>query len=42
MKQKPEALSFLEELSFTAKKEYVKWITNAKKIETRLDHIEMQ
>ena len=39
MKQKPEALVYFEKLSYTAKKEYVKWITDAKKVETRLDRI---
>ncbi|MDF2510709.1 MAG: hypothetical protein K0S04_575 [Herbinix sp.] len=35
MKESPEALANYEKLSFTAKKEYVTWITSAKKAETR-------
>ncbi len=35
LKQSPEALAAYEKLSFTAKKEYVTWITTAKKAETR-------
>ncbi|HHV08905.1 MAG TPA: DUF1905 domain-containing protein [Clostridiales bacterium] len=40
MKQSPEALANYEKLSFTAKKEYVTWITAAKKAETRQSRIE--
>lgn len=40
MKQKPEALKTYEGLSYTGKKEYVTWITDAKKEETRKNRIE--
>ncbi|MHB1128181.1 MAG: YdeI/OmpD-associated family protein [Bacillota bacterium] len=33
--QNPEAQKFFEKLSFTNQKEYVQWITGAKKTETR-------
>ena len=35
----PEALKFYENLSFTNKKEYITWITSAKKEETRINRI---
>jgi hypothetical protein len=35
-KQFPEALTFYETLSYTCKKEYVQWVAEAKKEETRL------
>ena len=35
-----EALKTFEKLSYTAKKEYVTWITEAKRAETRADRIE--
>jgi bifunctional DNA-binding transcriptional regulator/antitoxin component of YhaV-PrlF toxin-antitoxin module len=34
------ALTFYEKLSYTAKRSYVQWITDAKKEETRRDRIE--
>lgn len=37
---KPQALAFFETLSFTNKKEYVRWITEAKKPETRQARLE--
>lgn len=37
--QKPEAMTAYEKLSFTRKKEYVTWINDAKKVETRLSRI---
>jgi len=39
MKMNPNALTTYEKLSFTAKKEYVNWINEAKKVETRQDRI---
>jgi uncharacterized protein YdeI (YjbR/CyaY-like superfamily) len=36
LKKSPEAKRFFEELSYTHRKEYVRWITEAKKEETRL------
>jgi hypothetical protein len=35
LKQFPEALAVYEKLSYTHRKEYVRWITEAKKVETR-------
>lgn len=35
LEQFPEAMAIYEKLSFTHKKEYVRWITEAKKAETR-------
>ncbi len=40
MKQNPEAQANYEKLSYTAKKEYVTWITSAKKAETRRSRLE--
>lgn len=40
MKHNTEAQKTFEKLSFTGKKEYVTWITDAKKEETRTDRIE--
>jgi len=37
--QHPETRAFFEVLSFTNKKEYVLWIVEAKKIETRMMHV---
>ncbi|MDD3173751.1 MAG: YdeI/OmpD-associated family protein [Herbinix sp.] len=36
----PEAKKTFEKLSYTGKKDYIKWITDAKKVETRLNRIE--
>lgn len=41
MKQTPEALANYEKLSYTAKKEYVTWITSAKKAETKQNRLEI-
>ncbi len=38
--QYPESLSFFEKLSYTHRKEYVRWIESAKKEETRASRIE--
>lgn len=35
LKEKPEAQGYFEKLSYSHKKEYVQWITGAKKAETR-------
>lgn len=35
LEQVPEAMAIFEKLSYTHKKEYVRWITEAKKAETR-------
>jgi uncharacterized protein YdeI (YjbR/CyaY-like superfamily) len=35
LKNEPDLLAFFNKLSFTHKKEYVRWITEAKKAETR-------
>ncbi|HEX2396215.1 MAG TPA: YdeI/OmpD-associated family protein [Bacteroidales bacterium] len=35
MRKEPEVLAFFNKLSFTHKKEYVRWITEAKREETR-------
>ncbi|GAB6172340.1 hypothetical protein JCM15765_18180 [Paradesulfitobacterium aromaticivorans] len=35
LNQNPEAKMFFDKLSFTNRKEYVQWITTAKKVETR-------
>jgi hypothetical protein len=40
MKNNSEAQKTYEKLSFTGKKEYVTWITDAKRAETRSDRIE--
>lgn len=40
MKQSPEAYAGFEKLSYTSKKEYVTWITSAKKAETRQSRLE--
>ncbi|HEY2382459.1 MAG TPA: YdeI/OmpD-associated family protein [Terriglobia bacterium] len=37
----PEALAFFDSLSFTNRKEYVVWIVEAKKSETRANRVEM-
>ncbi|MGE5498489.1 MAG: YdeI/OmpD-associated family protein [Syntrophothermus sp.] len=39
-KSNPQAESFFEKLSYTHQKEYVKWIGEAKKDETRLNRLE--
>ncbi len=39
LKKAPEADSFFQKLSYTHKKEYVNWITEAKKEETRIRRI---
>ncbi|KJS83207.1 MAG: antitermination protein NusB [Peptococcaceae bacterium BICA1-8] len=40
LEQQPSAKEYFEKLSFTSKKEYVTWITEAKKAETRKTRIE--
>jgi hypothetical protein len=35
----PEALAFFEKLSYTHRKEYINWITSAKKEETKINRI---
>jgi len=40
MQEAPNALAFFENLSYTHKKDYVLWITSAKKMETRMDRIQ--
>jgi hypothetical protein len=40
LRQSPAALAFLESLAFSHKREYVNWITEAKKAETRASRIE--
>jgi uncharacterized protein YdeI (YjbR/CyaY-like superfamily) len=35
----PEAKAFFDRLSFTNKREYVMWIIEAKKVETRAKHV---
>lgn len=40
LKDKPEADKTYENLSYTAKKDYISWITGAKKPETRLKRVE--
>lgn len=36
----PQARKFFEQLSFTNRKEYIRWITSAKKVETRTKRLE--
>lgn len=38
--QRPEALAFFEQLSYTNRKEYVRWVTEAKREETRNSRIQ--
>ncbi|MCM1567627.1 MAG: YdeI/OmpD-associated family protein [Dehalobacter sp.] len=40
LQEAPNALTFFESLSYTHKKDYVLWITSAKKMETRMDRIQ--
>lgn len=40
LKKQPKEEKFFQELSYTHQKEYVQWITEAKKTETRLRRIE--
>ncbi|MEI8203396.1 MAG: YdeI/OmpD-associated family protein [Bacteroidota bacterium] len=40
LSKKPELLSFFESLSYSHRKEYVNWIIEAKRMETRLKRIE--
>ncbi len=35
----PEALAFFEKLSYTHRKEYINWITSAKKEETKINRV---
>lgn len=37
--KEPEALAFFEKLAYTHRKEYIRWITNAKREETRKKRI---
>jgi uncharacterized protein YdeI (YjbR/CyaY-like superfamily) len=40
LKDKPEVQSFFDSLAYTHRKEYVRWITEAKREETRLSRLE--
>jgi hypothetical protein len=40
LNEKPDAKAFYEKLSYTHRKEYIRWITEAKKEETRAKRIE--
>jgi len=40
LNENPEALAFFEKLAYTHRKEYIRWITDAKREETRLNRIE--
>jgi flagellar biosynthesis regulator FlaF len=40
LKNSPEALKVFERLSFTGKKDYVNWINDAKKAETRISRLQ--
>jgi hypothetical protein len=40
LNENPEALAFFEKLAYTHRKEYIRWITDAKREETRLKRIE--
>ena len=39
LKKDPEAKAFFDKLSYTHRKEYVRWVEEAKKAETRQSHI---
>jgi hypothetical protein len=40
LKNNPEAMKTYDGLSYTGKRDYIRWITDAKKAETRLNRIE--
>ena len=39
LSENPEALAYFEKLSYTHRKEYINWITSAKKEETRVNRL---
>jgi len=41
LKKYPDALTFFDKLSYTHQKEYINWITSAKKEETRMKRMEL-
>ncbi|MBV5312028.1 MAG: DUF1905 domain-containing protein [Prolixibacteraceae bacterium] len=41
LKKYPDALTFFDKLSYTHRKEYINWITSAKKEETRMKRMEL-
>ena len=40
LNENPEALAFFQKLAYTHRKEYIRWITDAKREETRLKRID--